>query len=99
MKPFKGRDLPSPGDRVEVYVNLNTGNLSVRQGGLVVARAERVCVDNASFVVQQGGRQRAVEGGQRNVHAFVRGAFANPSDSAGGGEPFDTTRSRPDTSR
>lgn len=55
MKPFKGRDLPSPGDRVEVYVNLNTGNLSVRQGGLVVARAERVCVDNHHSWYSKGG--------------------------------------------
>lgn len=57
---------------MDIYRNLRTGNWSIRSRGIVRGHADTVCASWAQFVVQPAGRRRAVESGQRNVHAFVR---------------------------
>lgn len=57
----------------DVHRNLTTGRWSVRQQGLVVAYRDQLIMENARFVVQPAGSERAKREGVRNVHAFVRG--------------------------
>lgn len=66
--------------RVEVYRNLHKQNFTVRSAGREnrgrkIGSGSLIVIDNADFVVQPGGRKRAVETGQRNVHAFIRGEW------------------------
>ncbi len=58
---------------IEVYRNLHKNCLSVREGGLVIEHAARICIWNPRFVVQPAGRERVVREQRKNVHAFVRG--------------------------
>ncbi|MCS3661795.1 hypothetical protein [Salinibacter ruber] len=75
-------EFPPP--KVDVYRNLKTGGFSIRSRdpdhfdgayGRVVAHCKQALVGDVEFVVQQGARERAVEEGQRSVHAFVRGVL------------------------
>jgi len=60
--------------RVEVYRNLHTGKMSVREaGGRVLTHEDQVFLANPRFVVQPAGRERVRREGRKNVHAFVRG--------------------------
>jgi len=60
--------------RVEVYRNLHTGKMSVREaGGRVLTHEDQVFLANPRFVVQPAGRERVRREGKKNVHAFVRG--------------------------
>ena len=59
--------------RVEVYKNLRKQCYSIRQKGKVIGYALVLAMSNVDFVVQQGGRKRVLESGQKNVHAFLRG--------------------------
>ena len=61
--------------RVEVYFNLHKHLFSVRsaRSGRVILHTDRVHIRNPEFVVRQGGRQRVLREGKKNVHAFVRG--------------------------
>jgi len=61
--------------RVEVYFNLHKHVFSVRsaRSGRVILHTDRVHIRNPEFVVRQGGRQRVLREGKKNVHAFVRG--------------------------
>ena len=59
--------------KVEVYKNLRKQCYSVRQKGKVIGYALVLAMSNVDFVVQQGGRKRVLESGQKNVHAFLRG--------------------------
>lgn len=66
--------------RVEVYYNLTRSCWSVRalegaDKGKVFMYADSVAVENATFVVREGGRQRVIKEKQKNVHAFVRGTL------------------------
>lgn len=45
--------------------------------GRVVAHEDTALVARPEFVVQKSGHDRMVDTGQRNVHAFVRGEWAN----------------------
>jgi hypothetical protein len=69
------------GTRVEVYRNLHNGKWSVRdcRTGLVVAHVDECSVFDARLVVQPAGRQRVIDSGRKNVHAFVRGYIYNPT--------------------
>ncbi len=40
---------------------------------LVVAHAEWITMESVDFVVTPSGKKRALESGQRNVHAFIQG--------------------------
>lgn len=64
-----------PGRKVEVYRNLHTGTLSVRDAKtkLVIGHADRVELMSVELKVSEAGRQRAVREGRRNVHAFAIG--------------------------
>ena len=64
---------------VDVYRNLHKSCWSVRDArtGRVVAHSYQVRLVDAKFVVQPGGRARAVKEKRRNVHAFVRGEWAD----------------------
>lgn len=66
---------PIPGRKVEVYRNLHTGTLSVRDAKTkrVVGHAHAVMLENATLRVSEAGRLRAVREGRRNVHAFAVG--------------------------
>ena len=66
---------PQPGRRVEVYRNLHTGTLSVRDARTkkVVGHAHTVMLEDATLKVSEAGRLRAVREGRRNVHAFAVG--------------------------
>jgi hypothetical protein len=74
MKPFKNRKFLRD-EPVEVYRNLNRGGYSIRQRGLVVGHADYVTLLDATFVVRESGRKRALREGVRNVHAWVSGAM------------------------
>ena len=59
--------------KVEVYKNLRKQCYSIRQKGKVIGYALVLAMSNVDFVVQQSGRKRVLESGQKNVHAFLRG--------------------------
>ena len=60
--------------RVEVYRNLHTGLMSVREAhGRVLTHEERVFIGFPKFVVQPAGREKVLREQRKNVHAFVRG--------------------------
>ena len=61
--------------KVEVYFNLHKHLFSVRsaRSGRVILHTDKVHIDNPKFVVREGGRQRVLREGKKNVHAFVRG--------------------------
>jgi hypothetical protein len=70
---MKGRPAP-----VYVYRNLRHGKgalplYSIMQKGRVIAREHRVLLSNCTFVVREKGRQRVIQEGRKNVHAFVKG--------------------------
>jgi hypothetical protein len=77
VTPFKGRSL-TLGTRVKVYRNLHKAQWSIMADeglmkGLVVAHADDLVIYEASFEVNYPGRNRVVESGRKNVHAFVKG--------------------------
>lgn len=63
--------------KVDVYWNLHKKTFSVRnrQTGLVELHSDLVEVFDATFVVQPAGREKVLETGRKNVHAFVRGVL------------------------
>lgn len=64
-------------DRVKVYRNLNRKCWSVLgKDGKLLFHAEALVLKDCQFIVQEGGRQRVIREGRKNVHAFVRGAIA-----------------------
>lgn len=62
-------------DQVEVYWNINKKCFSVRdtKTNKVILHTDKISLENAKFVVRQGGRNRVLREKQKNVHAFVRG--------------------------
>jgi hypothetical protein len=69
--------------KVDVYRNVRTGTLSVRDrsSGKVVAHPHGVYLDDVRFVVQPAGRSRVLREKRKNVHAFVRGNLVAVTDS------------------
>lgn len=66
--------------KVDVYVNLKKGGISVRSRetedyGIVVAHRNKVSIRDPKFVVQESGRDRCRRLKKKNVHAFVRGKW------------------------
>lgn len=66
--------------RVFVYWNIHKGLWSVKalQGpckGLVIHRAHRVLLSNATPKVSEVGRQRVIREGRKNVHAGIVGTL------------------------
>ena len=63
---------------VWVYRNLKHGRktrplFSVMQNGKVVRRVHRILLADVRFVVREAGRQKVLQEGRKNVHAFVVG--------------------------
>jgi hypothetical protein len=59
---------------VQVYRNLNAQQLfSIRdrKTGLVLAHGDRFLVGDVTCKVREGGRQRVIKEGRKNVHAFL----------------------------
>lgn len=61
--------------RVRVYRNLTKGCWSVMnpKTGLVIDHADRLILQDCTFKVREGGRQRVLREKRKNVHAFVEG--------------------------
>ena len=59
------------------YWNLHKGQWSIqdKQTGLVVGRQPELFLLVGSFNVRQGGRQRVLLEGKKNVHAFAEGWY------------------------
>lgn len=74
ITPYKNRRLFSD-EPVDVYRCLNRkGHVySLRQGGYVVGHVENITLKDVKFIVNQSGKQRAIQTKSRNVHAFIRG--------------------------
>ena len=73
------------GTKVEVYWNLHRNVYSVRartgkKRGCVIAHVEDFTLNNVTFAVSQAGRARVLAEGRKNVHAFVRGEWAGPTE-------------------
>lgn len=67
------------GSKVEVYWNLHKKCWSIRHahGKLIADRPHRsyLEMEDVTWVVQQGGRERVLREGKKNVHAFARGTL------------------------
>jgi hypothetical protein len=75
IQPYKRREIRTTED-VWVYRNLMRTDgvwYSLLQRGLVVAHATDVALSRVRFIVREGGRQRVLAEGVKNVHAFVVG--------------------------
>lgn len=66
---------------VHVYRNLHKNCYSIRQRGKVIAHLPSLFLEDVSFHVQPSGRQRVIDSGKKNVHAYVKGKLSNPSGS------------------
>lgn len=64
---------------VHVYRNLHKNCYSVRQKGKVIAHLPSLFLQDVSFHVQPAGRQRVLDTGKKNVHAYVKGKLYTPS--------------------
>jgi hypothetical protein len=65
---------------VKVYRNLTKKCLSVKQGGIVKCHAKNVVLKDATFVVNDKGRDRVRRENVKNVHAYVKGVLCNPRE-------------------
>lgn len=77
VRPYNERriDLDLP---VRVYRNLHFKKkkiYSIVQNGLTVAHAERICIGDAKFVVNERGRQRVLRTKQKEFHAYIEGFY------------------------
>ena len=64
-------------DQVKVYRNISRKCWSVLgKDNKLMLHAEALVLKDCNFVVQEGGRQRVVREGRKNVHAFARGHIA-----------------------
>tara|TARA_R100000388_G_scaffold93486_1_gene78282 strand:- start:74 stop:442 length:369 start_codon:yes stop_codon:yes gene_type:complete len=63
--------------RVEVYYNLHKNVFSIRHKGKVIAWGNRVTIEDPEYIVREKGRQKVLEEGRKNVHAFVRGTLSD----------------------
>lgn len=73
--PNKDRqiDLSKP---VQVYKNLHKKCYSIRQSGLVVAYAQRICLKDCSFIVNKAGQERTRREKKKYVHAWIEGFYS-----------------------
>jgi hypothetical protein len=74
VRSYKNRsiDLEKP---IKVYRNLHKDCYSIKQGTLVVAHAERLCLRDVYFKVNEKNRQKVLQTKQKNVHAFIEGIY------------------------
>ena len=71
-------------NKVEVYRNLRTGEVSVRYNkkprNVVDSNCRHLFIKEAEFVVQEGIRQKVLKNKQKAVHAFIKGIATNFDD-------------------
>jgi hypothetical protein len=80
MEAFRGRTIDTS-KRVKVYRNLHKRCFSIVQGGLVVAYADTITLNNVLFKVSEAGRQRVIREKQKNVHAYVTGLVGDNNNA------------------
>jgi hypothetical protein len=61
--------------KVEIYRNLHNNCWSVRDNktGIVIEHVRHLHIKDATLVVRPAGRERVLQEGRKNVHAFVKG--------------------------
>ena len=76
MEAYKGRTL-QPGQKVDVYRNLNTGNFSIlcNKSKKVLAHAETVQISYCTCHVQKSGREKTITEKRKRVHAWISGTY------------------------
>ena len=76
--PFKGRTV-SKNQKVRVYRNLHKQgtvySIQDARTGLVLGYSESVLLSGVAFKVSEAGRQRVLQTGRKNVHAFCEGRY------------------------
>lgn len=77
MKSYKNRVIDK-NKLIQIYRNLNKKGViySVRQSGKVVAHTNTIVIKNCHFKINEGGKQRYLETGRKNVHAYIEGYLA-----------------------
>lgn len=73
MKKRKELLTIPPKGIVKLYYNTHLKILSVMQKGKVIGYVPGMELKNVEFLVRPTGRQRTIEEGQKNVHAFAVG--------------------------
>lgn len=73
--------------KVRVYKNLHRNCWSIQeyiqgQGWRVWNYYTELVIDNPKFIVYEKGRQRVIETGKKNVHAYVQGELKLTDDYA-----------------
>jgi len=64
-------------EQAKVYRNLNRKCWSVLgKDNRLLLHAEALVLEDCTFVVQEGGRQRVLREGRKNVHAYAKGNIA-----------------------
>lgn len=60
---------------VRVYKNLNNGLISIqcKETRLVMGHCQKISLENATFLVNEAGRQRVLRDKRKNVHAYAEG--------------------------
>lgn len=74
ITPFKNKEVDRS-SRIRVYRNLNRKGVvySIKQNGLVVGYSSNINMCDCEFIVVEGGKKRALNTKQRNVHAYIEG--------------------------
>lgn len=79
---MSGQYTSLDGKKVKIYFNLHKKCLSVQHKGKVIAYLDEIQLKDAQFKVSEAGRQRVLEQGRKNVHAYVVGTATNPTEKA-----------------
>lgn len=60
---------------VRVYKNLNNGLISIqcKETRLVMGHCRKISLEDATFLVNEAGRQRVLRDKRKNVHAYAEG--------------------------
>ncbi|HEY9664829.1 MAG TPA: hypothetical protein V6C65_40840 [Allocoleopsis sp.] len=73
------------GQTIRIYRNLNNGTMSIQakvdKSWKVVGHVTDCVVSDVSFKIQDGGRQRVIREGRKNVHAWGQGVLVCQFDS------------------
>ncbi len=93
--PFKDRTLNLE-ETVKIYRCLHRKGtvFSIQQNGKVIGHSSNISLQNVSFTVNPSGKRRAIQTGQRNVHAFVRGIICPFNNQTGRRISYDPFNSK-----
>jgi hypothetical protein len=75
-------------NRVTVHKNLQRGDWSISQKGLVISNQSDCWLSDVTFYVCESMRQRVIERKRRKVHAWARGQISDAPVNAGEGFPI-----------